>query len=95
MNSRRMNQQDDISNGGGGSGTATIDGFADNPPPSKAIEPASANVPPPSSLRLFGLAATFFIMMVAMELALEAASRTFSHLDYLAQAVTLLSLIHI
>ena len=91
MNNRRMNQQDDISNGGGGSGAATIDGFADNPSPSKVIEqsPASANVPPPSSLRLFGLAATFFIMMVVMELALEAASRTFSHLDYLAQAVTL------
>ena len=89
MNNRRMNHQDDTSNGVGGSGTATIDGFADNPPPSKVIEPASANVPPASSLRLFGLAATFFIMMVVMELALEAASRTFSHLDYLAQAVTL------
>lgn len=95
MNNRKMHQQDGISNGksgGADNSYPNIDGFADNPPPSsKVIEqaPSSGNGPPTSSLRLFGLAATFFLMMVVMELAMEAASRTFSHLDYLTQAITL------
>ena len=95
-----MHQQDGISNGDGsvggvaGNGNLTIDGFTDNPPPSsKVMEQApssgNSNGPPTSSLRLFGLAATFFLMMIVMELAMEAASRTFSHLDYLTQAITL------
>ena len=101
MNNRKMHQQDGMSNGDGSGGAAsnrnpTIDGFTDNPPPSSKVmeqqassSGSSTNVPPTSSLRLFGLAATFFLMMIVMELAMEAASREFSHLDYLTQAITL------
>ena len=104
MNNRKMHQQDGMSNGDGtggvgvaGNGNLTMDGFTDNPPPSSKVAmeqqqaPSSGNSngPPTSSLRLFGLAATFFLMMIVMELAMEAASRTFSHLDYLTQAITL------
>mmetsp|Transcript_5090 Transcript_5090/g.10800 ORF Transcript_5090/g.10800 Transcript_5090/m.10800 type:complete len:391 (+) Transcript_5090:177-1349(+) len=43
----------------------------------------------PSSLQIFALAATFFGCMIIMELAMEAASTSYSYLDSLTSAITL------
>ena len=44
---------------------------------------------PDSSLWLFGLSATFFLCMIIVELAMEAVTTSYSHLDSLTSAITL------
>ena len=44
---------------------------------------------PESPLRLFGLSATFFLCMIVVELAMEAVTTSYSHLDSLTSAITL------
>jgi len=52
-------------------------------------EVASGSTPPSSTFETFSLAAIFFLCMIVMELSMEAATRSFSHLDSLTSTITL------
>lgn len=64
--------------------TATDTSFRDN-----ETTNAVSSSTPDSSLRLFGLSATFFLCMIVVELAMEAVTTSYGHLDSLTSAITL------
>mmetsp|Transcript_10141 Transcript_10141/g.30000 ORF Transcript_10141/g.30000 Transcript_10141/m.30000 type:complete len:398 (-) Transcript_10141:309-1502(-) len=80
-----------VENCGSSKEAATSDGSAPDPatPSSSAVAAAAPPAAPPTNAQLFSYCAIFFLSMIVHEIALEAASTSFSHLDALTSAVTL------